>query len=281
MKAIVFARLNAVQPIITGYHQLKIGPYIRREKSKRKYTNYFTFQKSIAGELFDKWRTSRMDSGAIVDEPPLEKINDGQRNKVYRFAALPHWDDYFKGLKNHRTLVLHLFEQMLNKKTKEQLAGNKAPVIGVHVRRGDFRGLRSDEEFSKVGTVRTPERYFVETIVAIRRIHGAALPVSVFTDGYPHEFAELFSMSNVTLIKGNLDIVDMILLSKSKIIITSAGSTFSYWAGFLSRAPVIMHPEHIHEPLRTEADLYEGPMNPDNAVLIRNIREISGTTKDS
>jgi hypothetical protein len=42
----------------------------------------------------------------------------------------------------------------------------------------------------------------------------------------------------------------MMLLSKSNCIVISTGSTFSYWAGFLSDAPMIMHPEHIHSRIR-------------------------------
>ncbi len=53
MHAFVFAKLNNLPVIVTGYHQLKIGPYIRREKNKRQYKGYFTFQKNIAGEYRD------------------------------------------------------------------------------------------------------------------------------------------------------------------------------------------------------------------------------------
>jgi len=46
------------------------------------------------------------------------------------------------------------------------------------------------------------------------------------------------------------DIVDLLLLARSRLLIASAGSTFSYWAGFLADAPVLLHPDHIHMPLR-------------------------------
>lgn len=51
------------------------------------------------------------------------------------------------------------------------------------------------------------------------------------------------------------------LMSKSKIIIASAGSTFSLWAGFVSDAALILHPDHIHAPIRPSSlhtSLYEG-----------------------
>jgi hypothetical protein len=53
---------------------------------------------------------------------------------------------------------------------------------------------------------------------------------------------------------------DMLVLSKSKIIITSMGSTFSYWAAFLSDADVINNPLDVHPRLRNENNLFEGTL---------------------
>ncbi len=49
-------------------------------------------------------------------------------------------------------------------------------------------------------------------------------------------------------------------MSKAEYIITSAGSTFSEWAGFLSNAVIILHPDHIHTKIRREENLFEGPV---------------------
>ncbi len=50
----------------------------------------------------------------------------------------------------------------------------------------------------------------------------------------------------------------MLVMSKAEYIITSAGSTFSEWAGFLWNAVLILHPDHIHTKIRMEEDLFEG-----------------------
>ena len=159
---------------------------------------------------------------------------------------------------------------------KVELENLQAPVIGIHIRMGDFRKLKENEIFSEVGAVRTPVDYFITIIRSIRAMNGHQLPVSVFTDGFRHELSRLFELENIVLIEGNRDITDLLLLSKSKIIITSAGSTFSYWAGFLSDVPIIMHPDHIHGPLRSnkESELYEGMFDPNNPELIEYIRNI-------
>lgn len=276
LKAFVFAELNGLPVTVTGYHQLKIGPWLRREKTKRQYSGYFTFQKNLVAALAEE-RKILNNNNEKINEPEVAKI-DIQQNTHYVFSAMSHWENYFEGLKENRALVKELFPKLVRTEVMEQVNVLQAPCIGVHIRMGDFRKLKQEEDFSKVGAVRTPEQYFIEVIKGIRKLHGSVLPVAVFTDGYKEEFEQLFSMENVKLIEGNSDMVDMILLSRSQIIVTSAGSTFSYWSGFLSDAPVIMHPDHLHESLRPEevnAKWYEGPFEEGNELLLKNINAIS------
>jgi hypothetical protein len=174
---------------------------------------------------------------------------------------------------------------MLAKNVREKLRENLFPIIGVHVRMGDFRVLKEGENFAQVGSVRTPLDYFITIINKIRNIHGSILPVTIFTDGFISEIAPLLKLENTITADKNSDIVDLLLLSKSKVIISSAGSTFSYWAAFLSNAPVIMHPDHIHESIRPpymNSQYYEGPFNGICPPLLKeNILSIEFSEKNS
>ena len=281
MKAIIFAHINQLPLVITGYHRLRIGPYLRREKSTRNYRNYFTFQKSIFGEWLDTLHQKWLERTEVGIEPALNKIDGSPGKTIFRFEAIPHWDNYFDQLKERRELAIELFWKHLREDVKGEVARLSPPVIGVHIRMGDFRKLKSNENFASVGSVRTPEEYFVEIIQSIRKMAARDLPVSIFTDGFKREFTSLPQLTNISFVEGNRDIVDMILLSKSKIIVTSAGSTFSYWAGFLSDAPIILHPEHIHQPFRhgriTET-VYEGGWSEGHVLLLKNIRSIVNDT---
>jgi hypothetical protein len=190
---------------------------------------------------------------------------------------MPSWEEYFEGLKENRQLAIELLYKVTLPRLMDQVKQMTAPVIGLHVRLGDFRNLLPGEDFSKVGAVRTPGEYFIHIINGIRKIHGTTLPVSVFTDGRADELEDILSLPGVTLIEGNNDLADLLLLSRSKIIVTSAGSTFSYWAGFLSDAVLIMHPDHLHESIRTpEANelSYEGIFDEQNPELVNLIRAI-------
>jgi gamma-glutamyl:cysteine ligase YbdK (ATP-grasp superfamily) len=45
-------------------------------------------------------------------------------------------------------------------------------------------------------------------------------------------------------------------MSRARIIVCSAGSTFSEWSAFLSDALVIRHPSHVHSAIRPVAQFH-------------------------
>jgi len=279
MKAVVLQKLTGLPLIVTHYHQLKFGPYLRREKSKRSYSGYFRFQKNIVAAWIDIVKLKLRSGYKIVQDPPLSEAAVSSGNKyMYVYTTLPHWEDHFAELKDHRDIVVRSFFEMLSPGILQQLQNKTAPCIGVHIRMGDFRKPGPGLDFSTMGTIRTPEFYFINIIQKIRQIAGKILPVTIFTDGYRSDFDELFNLPAVTMAENNTDIVDMILMSKSRVIVTSATSTYSYWAGFLSEAALIMHPAHIHASIRPAGMMnsyYEGSFDPDNDLLIKNITSIN------
>lgn len=280
LKAYLFADLNKFPVKVTGYNQFKIGPYLRGDKSKRKYKGYFTFEKGILGEQVDRYMLLKYRHYEVLPEPGICKLINAKGKQLYLFYRLPHWSDYFHELKDHRRLVIKLFMSVLAPRILDKFNQGQAPFIGLHARMGDFRKLKEGEDFSNSGVVRTPIEYFIYVVKGIRSIHGSDLPVSIFTDGHAYELKELLHLANIQVVEGNPDIVDLLLLSKSKIIITSAGSTFSYWAGFLSDAALIMHPDHIYQSIRPgnmQQRFYEGPFDESNTLLVNNIKAITWT----
>jgi hypothetical protein len=108
-------------------------------------------------------------------------------------------------------------------------------------------------------------------------VHGKSLPVTVFTDGRKSELQQLFELENIFLSEDNDDLTDLLLLSRSKILITSAGSTFSYWAAFISEGIIISHPEYENLKVRPkckDAETFEGALDLNNEVFINKIKAI-------
>lgn len=278
MKASVFAHLNNLPLIVINYHQVKIGPWLRNDRSKRKYRGFFTFQKSLLGELMDKWKISKLDPGLQLLEPKVQKIAGYEPGSSYLFWDMPHYTDYFNGLNEHRDLVRQLLYEMISPSIKERLKNLQSPAVGVHIRRGDFREPEKGEELGKRGILRTPEKYFVDMIKVIRKIHCSDLRVNVFSDASRVELQEIFALPNISTVDENNDLEDLLLLSQSEIIVGSASSTFSYWAGFLSEAPIIMHPTYTGIKIRPEnirEKLYEGTLDENNLNLMSQIKSIS------
>jgi len=170
---------------------------------------------------------------------------------------------------------------MLTGARLKELERQRAPVIAVNVRMGDFRKLQSYERFDQVGNVRTPLNYFRKLIEDIRMAHGSELPVEIITDGMKWELSELLDLPSVSIAPARSKIIDILVMSQSRILICSAGSTFSYWGGFLGECALIHHPDHIHTPIRPaeiNRNSYEGALvgPPENwpPLFLENLRNI-------
>lgn len=261
-RGLIFARRHGLPLYVSGWSDIKIGPYLRRERSKRHYWGYFedgSVPSLLRRFMFSHWYE-------VHHEPDLEcDLPAGSRKttQLYLFDTVPSWHDYFRGLRGNEELVRSAFGSVLQPPYRAELMRESGPVIGVHVRRSDFRDLAPGELLGENCNVRTPIAYYLDVIYALRRMAGRTLPVTVFTDGRTEDVAELLALPEVAMAAPNPDIVDLILLSKSKCLITSVGSTFSYWAAYLSDGSVITHPAHA-TTIRSQVvnkRRYEGPIS--------------------
>jgi hypothetical protein len=263
--------------LVYNYHQLKIGPWLRGEKNKRNYKGFFNFEKNAIAAQMDRRKAIQNSKSDLVLEPDIEKLTDNEIGCNYLFTSVPHYEHHFDGLQERRNLVLEIFWNLISHKIKQNLDQLPKPCIGVHIRLGDFKKAVEGIKFGTVGHTRSPEEYFVNMVRSIRKVHGTSLPVTVFTDGKKRELQQLFALENVFLSKGNDDLTDLLLLSKSEILITSAGSTFSYWAAFLSDATVLVHPTYTNIKIRPENiqdRFYEGAFDETNECMVKRIQSI-------
>lgn len=279
-RALVFARLNQMPLLVSPWEHLQVHRRLRRDADQRRYGDYFVDASPL--NAWEKWRILHL-YPKIVEPPlqPLEQTSSHQHPTLYIFNQMPHWSDYFQDLGQRRESIRTEIEAMLAPSYRDQLATLNSPAIGVHVRMGDFRPLQNGEDFAKVGAVRAPLEYFEQLINGIREIHGSTLPVTLFSDGQDEELAPLLQLPAVHRARHNAAIVDLLLLAKSRVVIASAGSTFSAWSGFLADAPFLLHPDHIHAPIRSpevNQHFFEGgvrgPSTSWPASLRHNIRDI-------
>ena len=247
-RAWVFAQRHGLPLFTTSWCHVHIGPILRREKN-RFYWNYFD-SPSIPWHMKLLWRNQ-----PPVREPALDDPRAGldAPPTLFVFHQLPHWSDYFAGLREHRDPLRQALGQMLKKGLRERSAAQPAPEIGVHVRAGDFRPLAGHEQLAGAEHARTPIDYFIEQIGRLRQELGGDVPVTLFSDGKAEELQALLTLPNLARAAAAPDIVDLLRLSQSKVIVCSAGSTFSYWAAFLSDAVVILSPSRHLGAIRPDA----------------------------
>jgi hypothetical protein len=263
-KAFVFAQKHRLEFFCAPWWGIHVGSWIRNEKQKRLYLGYFkedSWMKRIRLLFFQR-------RAQVIDEPAT--LVD-TAVVLYRFKTVVTSADYFECIKPYRQEVKEALYGMLQPALRQELESMVAPVIGVHIRRGDF----------KFGSTLTPLSFFIDSIRAIRHAHGRELPVTVFTDAYADELSELLALPAVSISAAKADIVDILLLSRSKICVLSISSTFSFWGGFLSEGIVLLHPDEWHPTLRpgnVNALHYEGRFNPAiemEPALLQQIKEIS------
>lgn len=262
-RAAVFAHINRLRLQTVGWNQVRIGPWLRQERTKRFYGTYFNPDADIWDRLSVRPLYHATPDRYKLVNPPVEPLPERELERLrwIAFSDVSHWSDYFRDLKPYRSFVCETLFGRVRPHLHRALASCARPSIGVHARMGDFRPLAPGEDFAKVGAVRTPQSYFVDVIKTVRAQMGTVAPVTIFSDGRHHELADILSLPATELAPPRPDIVDMLLLSRSEVIVASAGSSFSYWAGFLSDAPIVLHPDHIHASIRPESSrLYEGPV---------------------
>ncbi|MEQ1517111.1 MAG: hypothetical protein ABL931_11555, partial [Usitatibacteraceae bacterium] len=189
-KAEVFAEHNGLTASAVGWTYPKLGPLIRGERSSRQYGRYITSSTASAlGSLASGWINDR-----IVTEPPCERLGQIDTRSTFLFRRVPHWSDMFDGLKGQRRQIRSKLLACIREEHSTQLRGLSPPQIAIHVRRGDFRPLEPDEDFSRVGGVRTPSQYFLNIAVALRSAAGGDVPITVFSDGTDAELSFLLNM---------------------------------------------------------------------------------------
>lgn len=250
---VVFAKLNQCDMITTNWVSLHIGPILRRERSYRLYYGYFkrvSFMDRIKLLWLKKTAHVVLIKCSEILKKPLPLSN---KTQLYTINKYPDWRSYFTLIREYRQDIVTSFNAMLSDDIKEQYSQLQSPDIGVHIRRGDFNiasKMSVNVPFSEQPCPITSESFFIDTIIKIREVTGKNLKVTVFSDGKQSDFGRLFELPNIKMSSNKSDLLDLLQLSKSKIVVPSPGSTFSLWAAFLSNAIIIKHPAYRQDNIR-------------------------------
>jgi len=241
-KGLVFAHINQTRLLSLNWTQLSLGTFLRGEKSKRIYFNQFKVPNLSS---FLQGQCSRLLCKQIIDPVFYQSLDVSrlQDRSVFIFKDLNKDlkpDDSFRNLSPFRSYITEQLLASLTPRIDSILSQTPSPIIGVHIRRGDFQYT----------PWLTSLDYFSHRIDQIREIAGQFFPVTVFSDGQPSELSEILDLPNVKLADPNPEIIDLLLLSRSQVLVTCPASTFSNWSAFLSDQIVIRDYLFPHQPAR-------------------------------
>jgi Glycosyl transferase family 11 len=267
-RATLFAHINSFPVAAPTWAKIPIGPYLRGERYKRHYGNLFSNKDYVSKFIYF---LANLKKKQLHYNPDISKIELSNLQPVdahlFIFNQVPHWSDYFIDLQEHQPIIKDKLLSNIRPSILAEISHRPAPQIGIHIRMGDFRVLKPEDDFTKLGLVRTPFSWFTKVIDAIRGIAGYDVPVTIFSDGYDHELSELLKLSNVSRASTASALSDILTLSRSKLLITSSGSTFSSWASYLGQCPTIWHPAHLHAgvfPPNISQNVFEGGFDPES-----------------
>lgn len=242
-RAEIFAHRHHLPMLAPQWTQPKIGPLLRGEKDLRYYTGLFDNSHYLRG--LRKWAALLCRARVSEDRAEAAAASPGMAART--LIVFEGMDGQYQPLFDHRDLVRRRLLEIISQSVKRRLSAEPtppAPWVGMHVRRGDTLPLEYGEPFPPGQFNRVqPLEWFIQCVNNIRRLVGNAdIPVKVFSDARAHEIGPLLAQGNVTLARPNPSIVDMILLSRSSILVTTGPSTFSAWAAFLGEMPALWYP---------------------------------------
>lgn len=264
-RSVAFANRHGLKRINSTWRTVKLGPILRGEFDKRLYNDLFD-EKEIDGLkkfLLLQFAKHVQEKDA---QKRLEAKNSAIRPQVIVFKGM---DGLFKPILNDYEVVKDELLKMVSEHHKIASEKFDPKGISVHIRMGDF-STPHDEKTLREGhwNYRLPIKWYVNVIENIRKSVGENIPVHVFSDGKDEELEEILALKNIERVFFGSAIGDLLALSRSKMLIASA-STFSMWASYLGRMPVVWYPGLHRMKLYDEPDIFEGTLDyeeniPDN-----------------
>lgn len=228
-------------PIAPTWPQFKLGPLARNESDKRFYRDLFVKAPGEVGGI------KKLQLLSTLPRIPAADFANGScpRPLANGRGVLVEFDNagaLFGRILEDHALVRSELLRITRAKHKIGLEHDFRHSISVHIRLGDFRAE----------SLGTPISWYASAITEVRRAIGSDLPVYVFSDGNDAELQPVLGIPGTKRLGFGSSIADLWALSSANILIASGGSTFSKWAAYLGRMPVVYPPGTLYQKLYPE-----------------------------
>ncbi len=264
-RAVVVARKCSLVQIAPTWTQLNLGPLFRREADKRTYCNLFRSGGQINGLA---------KAYLLLTRPWIAEVEfySGRKLGTENVVVFEGMNGLFQPiLRDHRLVRAELL-RITRDTHKRGLECTFWGSISVHVRLGDFVPPTP----TSTGNARTPLSWYVALIKQVRNRLASFMPVWVFSDGSDEELRQILELPNTRRAGFGSSIADIFALSRANLLIAS-GSSFSMWASYLGRMPVIWPAGRLRQRLyyecpQAEAEYSEGQEIPEGLLELVSTR---------
>lgn len=244
-RSVLAAKKHGLTPISPTWFQIKLGPILRKETDKRFYFNLFKKNPKEVGGIR---KTIILLRHSIVAEDYLKYLKAGDfpspnNTKIIVFTGLK---DYFDSIIKEHVVVYDKLLEMTRNEHKKGLYFDFRKTMSVHIRLSDFKGPRA-----------TPIQWYINTLNKLRADVGHDWPIYVFSDGTDEELMPVMELPNTMRLTFGSSLADLLALSKAHLLIGTASSTFSQWASFLGRMPVIWPSGSLTQRIYYDNPLFE------------------------
>jgi hypothetical protein len=203
-------------------------PEDRRHLLERNYVGLFDERHAAIGGIARTW--TRL-SQPLIQELDFLAKPAGFTSGIVQFSGT---QGHFSAIQNEHQFVKKALIEIT--RPRHRMALGNSPAVCVHVRLGDFSTAARPVDAIR-GNVRQPMEWYVRMIGQIRQI-APETRVHILSDGADCELSPLLRLSGVKRVRFGSSIADLLALSNARVLIAS-NSTFSMWAAYLGRMPVI------------------------------------------
>jgi hypothetical protein len=249
----LFAHLNQATMISPAWVRPAIGQVFRGGVDYRSYLRQLVLlglfrdrpgDLSLLGGLFKTRGLPDTNEPEFLQEPTGAESLHGDSLIVFKGLGR-----FFDPLQGCSAFLRNELVEITRPRYLDVTARFPSVPIGMCIRCGnDFDPSPIDRQVLRSGE-KTPVSWFAQSLEQIR--HAAGYPAAAFivSDGTPEQLQALLKLENVNLVRPGSAVSDLLVMSKSRVLLASGSSSFAAWGAFFGQMPTASHPG---QPMQVE-----------------------------
>ena len=257
-RAVVLADRHRLPRLRSVWPQIAVRHWVRWDVDKRTYHNLFSERDHTLGPF----HSARLRSfGTAIAE---DSFWDNPKKTGPGVVVTQGIHGYFSRISADHPLVRSTLWSISRPEHRPINCPAYSKVIGVHVRLGDFDpDVPANRLLRGAVNARLSIGWYVNVLRNLRaRCPARAL---LFSDGRDSDLAPLLSEPGVARVQATSSLAELWMMSYCGVLIAS-GSTYSMWASYLGRMPVVWHAGQRRQSLYVEAPDWETEATVDGAI---------------